>query len=171
MGIKGTSIIVVTAAALILCGCKSGMGTGRHAMAELNPTAGQTVRGTVHFTQVGKQVHVVAEVQGLTPGKHGFHVHETGDCSAPDAKSAGGHFNPMGMKHGAPDDAQRHEGDLGNLIADASGNAHYERMDSSLSFEGTNSIVGRAVIVHAGMDDMTQPVGNAGARVACGVIR
>jgi Cu-Zn family superoxide dismutase len=98
-------------------------------------------------------------------------VHELGDCTAPDGTSAGGHFNPEGMPHGAPADAQRHVGDLGNLTADDSGMAHYERTDDVIALSGDHSIVGRGIIVHAGADDLTsQPTGAAGARVACGVI-
>jgi Cu-Zn family superoxide dismutase len=119
-------------------------------------------------------VQIVADLEGLEPGKHGFHIHENGDCSAPDAESAGGHFNPDGSPHGAPDNpaSQRHVGDLGNVEADADGKAHYERTDQIISMEGDNSIVGKAVIVHAQSDDLqTQPTGGAGPRLACGVIQ
>src|SRR5712672_2272141 len=96
------------------------------AMAVLSPTKGNSASGTVTFTKVDGGVKIVADVAGLTPGQHGFHIHEFGDCSAPDATSAGGHFNPHHMQHGAPDAAAHHAGDLGNLEADASGKAHYE---------------------------------------------
>lgn len=144
------------------------------AMATLEPTEGHQARGTVTFTPVDGGVRVNADVTGLAEGPHGIHVHETGDCSAPDASSAGGHFAPEGSPHGAPDDpaSERHTGDLGNLEANPEGNATYERLDSILSLEGPNSIVGKAVIVHGGADDLTsQPSGDAGPRVACGVIR
>lgn len=135
------------------------------------PTQGNSVTGTVIFTKVAGGVKVVADLQGLTPGKHGIHIHECGDCSAADGTSAGGHFNPMGMNHGAPMDAMRHEGDMGNIQADATGKAHLEYIDKDISFEGATSIIGRSVIVHKNEDDLkTQPTGNAGARVACGVI-
>jgi len=143
------------------------------ATAELKPTEGHKASGTVSFTTQDGAVAIVADLEGLEPGKHGFHVHETGDCSAPDASSAGGHFNPAGSSHGAPDNppAQRHVGDLGNLEADADGMAHYERVDQVVTLEGPESIVGKAVVVHAGADDLTsQPSGNAGPRAACGVI-
>lgn len=141
------------------------------AVAVLHPTEGNDVLGIVTFTKVADGVEVVADVSGLTPGKHGFHIHEFGDCGATDATSAGGHFNPLGMPHGAPTDAKRHLGDLGNLIADSLGQAHYEWTDTLLVLNGANSIIGRAVIVHAGEDDLvSQPTGNAGPRVACGVI-
>ena len=114
---------------------------------------------------------VIADVTGLTPGKHGFHVHEFGDCSSPDGNSAGAHFNPTHKQHGAPDAADRHAGDLGNIEADAAGKAHLECTDKTMKLLGPDSIVGRAVIVHEKEDDLkTQPTGNAGGRVACGVI-
>ncbi len=141
------------------------------AVCVLHPTEGNDVTGTVTFTQSGAGVIVVAEVEGLTPGKHGFHVHQYGDCSSLDATSAGGHFNPDEKQHGAPDAEMRHVGDLGNLEADQNGKATYEQVDSSISLNGEHSIIGRAIIVHAGEDDLTsQPTGDAGARVACGVI-
>ncbi len=141
------------------------------AVAVLSPTKGSNVSGTVTFTQVNGGVRIVADVTGLTPGEHGFHIHEFGDCSAPDATSAGGHFNPRHMQHGAPDACARHAGDFGNLEANGAGKAHYDRVDKMISLNGAESIVGHGVIVHEKVDDfITQPTGNAGARVACGVI-
>lgn len=141
------------------------------AVAVLNPTENSQVRGLVTFTKVGSEIRVVADVTGLTPGKHGFHIHEFGDCSAKDGTSAGGHFNPATQPHGAPTDTQRHVGDLGNLEAGADGKAHLEWADSKLALGGVSSIIGRGVIVHASIDDLkTQPTGNAGARLACGSI-
>ncbi len=141
------------------------------AVAVLQSTKGSDVSGVVHFTRTSAGVRVSAEVTGLAPGKHGFHIHELGDCSAPDGTSAGGHYNPDGNPHAGPDKAKRHMGDMGNLEADSSGAARYERTDSYMKLGGGKSIVGRAVIVHAGEDDLTsQPTGNAGGRQACGVI-
>lgn len=166
-----------------LCGCQqqsqsdmtsSGGNSGgqiTQAVATLAPTQGNQVRGTVTFTRETDGVRVVADLAGLKPGEHGFHIHENGDCSAPDASSAGGHFNPTGMPHGGPDSPQHHLGDMGNLTADDSGNAKLDRVFDFLKLNGTNRIVGHSVIVHAGRDDLTsQPSGNAGPRVACGVI-
>lgn len=171
-GIHGMFIAVLGATAVLISGCQSDSGNGRHAVAELSPASGSNVRGTVHFYETSKGVRVVAKVNGLTPGPHGFHIHEKGDCSAPDATSAGGHFNPTGAKHGAPHAAERHAGDFGNIVANASGEGRYENLDARITFDGPNSIIGRAVIVHANADDMTtQPTGNAGGRVACGVIQ
>lgn len=141
------------------------------AVCVLHPTQGNNVTGIVTFMKTDGGMKVVADLQGLTKGKHGFHVHECGDCSAPDGASAGGHFNPMGKSHGAPMDMTRHEGDMGNIEADESGKAHLEYVDPMMSLEGGMSIIGRSIIVHKSEDDLkTQPTGNAGARVACGVI-
>ncbi|MCX6282227.1 MAG: superoxide dismutase family protein [Bacteroidetes bacterium] len=141
------------------------------AICVLYATLGNSVSGTVTFTKVPEGVRIFAELSGLTPGKHGFHIHEFGDCSSPDGTSAGGHFNPSGSPHGAPMDMSRHAGDMGNIEADASGKAHLDYIDPHMSFDGPNSILGRSVIVHAKDDDMkTQPTGNAGPRIACGVI-
>jgi Cu-Zn family superoxide dismutase len=141
------------------------------AIAVLHPTKGNSVTGTVIFSKVDSGIKINVHITGLTPGQHGFHIHEFGDCSADDATSSGGHFNPTQMPHGAPTDSQRHSGDFGNDTADSSGVAVLEWIDPMIAFEGANSIIGRAVIVHADKDDLTsQPTGAAGARVACGVI-
>jgi Cu-Zn family superoxide dismutase len=141
------------------------------AVAVLSSTKGNNVSGTVTFTKVAGGVKVVAEVSGLTPGGHGFHIHEFGDCSAPDAMSAGGHFNPHHTEHGGPDAKARHAGDFGNIVADESGKARYERVDPVIALDGPHAIIGYAVIVHEKADDLkSQPTGDAGGRVACGVI-
>jgi len=141
------------------------------AVAVLHPTEGSQARGTVTFRSVDAGIEITADLDGLAPGSHGFHIHQLGDCSAADATSAGGHFNPEGSAHGAPMDAERHVGDLGNVTADDAGSASYQRTDDVIAFAGAHSVIGRAVIVHAGEDDLvSQPTGDAGARVACGVI-
>lgn len=141
------------------------------ATATLSPTAGNDVRGTVTFTQQGAGVAVHVSLTGLKPGEHGFHVHEKGDCSSSDGMSAGDHFNPMHMQHAGPTAAEHHMGDLGNVTADAQGKVESSFTTQGLALEGMDSIVGRAVIVHERADDLTsQPGGNAGARLACGVI-
>jgi Cu-Zn family superoxide dismutase len=141
------------------------------AICVVHPLGGSKVTGKVVFTQVSGGVEVNAELTGLAEGEHGFHVHEFGDCSMADGTCAGAHFNPTGAPHGGPDDAKRHVGDLGNIKADASGKATYKRVDKLLALNGPNSIIGRAIIVHAAPDDLkSQPSGNAGARVGCGVI-
>ncbi|WP_432719554.1 superoxide dismutase family protein [Jeongeupia wiesaeckerbachi] len=138
------------------------------AQATLLPTSGQTTTGKVSFRQSGDALLLDVTLSGLTPGQHGFHVHEKGDCSAPDASSAGGHFNPDKHQHGAPDALDHHVGDFGNVVAGADG-----RVSTSLTVQGVrlDLLHGRSLIVHAGADDLkSQPAGNAGARIACGII-
>ena len=140
------------------------------AAARLGPSSNTKVTGVVHFTKVGDEVQVLADILNLTPGKHGFHIHEKGDCSAPDASSAGAHFNPTSKHHGGPMSDDHHSGDLGNVEADASGHARLE-WKGKLSLTGADSIIGKSVVVHEKEDDLkTDPSGNSGARVACGVI-
>lgn len=141
------------------------------AAAVLYPTEGSKVKGTVTFTKTNDGIMVKAEIDGLTPGKHGFHIHEFGDCSAADGSSAGGHFNPENQEHAGPDAGMRHTGDMGNIEADQNGKAVLEYVDKEMSFTGPSSIIGRGIIVHEKEDDLkTQPTGNAGGRLACGVI-
>jgi Cu-Zn family superoxide dismutase len=141
------------------------------AVAVVQPTANNKVTGTITYTKSADGVKVVGDISGLTPGKHGFHIHEFGDCSAPDAMSAGAHFNPSKHQHGAPDASDRHDGDMGNIEADASGKAHLEYTDKMMKLSGPDSVIGHAVIVHEKADDLkTQPTGDSGARLACGVI-
>jgi Cu-Zn family superoxide dismutase len=141
------------------------------AVAVLHPTKGNSIQGIVKFTKEKGGIRVVADIEGIAPGNHGFHIHEYGDCSAPDGTSAGAHFNPEGKPHGAPTSQNRHVGDLGNIPANAEGKAHYEWTDPVITFTGTRSIIGRAIIVHADEDDLkSQPTGNAGPRIACGII-
>lgn len=146
----------------------------RVATANLSPTQGNEAQGTVRFVAQEGDVLVQANLQGLARGEHAIHIHENGDCSAADASSAGGHFAPDGSPHGGPfdPDSDRHVGDLGNLQVNANGMAQSNRQDETLSLSGNDSIIGKAVIVHANSDDFsTQPAGDAGPRVACGVIQ
>ena len=141
------------------------------AVAILHPTQGHRASGLVSFIQTDDGVQVVAQLHGLAPGSHGFHIHQYGDCSAPDGTSAGGHFNPTGAPHAGPDADERHVGDLGNIVADEAGNAYLDVVDRLLALEGPNGIIGLAVVLHAGADDLTsQPSGAAGPRISCGVI-
>lgn len=145
---------------------------GESAFAEIHPTKGNTVKGRVEFQKVEQGVRVSAHLTGLPPGVHGFHIHEKGDCDAPDASSAGGHFNPTQEPHAGPEELKRHLGDLGNIEANAQGEAVYDRIDKKITFIGSESIIGRSVIIHKDQDDYkTQPTGNAGARLGCGVIQ
>ena len=154
------------------CGAAEQLSDLKQAVAVLGAASGSQVKGTVRFTQEGKSVKVVAHVEGLTAGqKHAIHIHEFGDCSAADGASAGSHYNPEKHPHGLPDAKEKHAGDLGNLEADASGKAHHEITVQNIMIAGRNNpIIGRAVIVHAKADDGSQPTGNAGGRIACGVI-
>lgn len=143
------------------------------AYAIINPAEGSEVVGVVSFIETEGGVRIVADVAGLTPGLHGFHIHEHGDCGGPGIANAGGHYNPTNKPHGGPDSPidERHVGDLGNLDANADGIAHYNRVDSIISLTGEQSIIGKSVLVHADPDDLkSQPTGNAGKKIACGVI-
>jgi Cu-Zn family superoxide dismutase len=164
--------IAVAAASAVVAGCAGMMMGGPSATAKLEPTKGNAAAGTVDFVQKGDKVAVTAKVTGLTPGDHGFHIHEKGDCSSGDGMSAGGHFNPATKPHSRPTDANRHAGDMPMLKADASGAATLSvDLDIITIGSGAADVVGKAVIVHKDPDDYTtQPTGNSGARVACGVI-
>lgn len=142
------------------------------AIAVIHPAGDNKVSGTVTFTEDADGVRVHAELAGLTPGQHGFHVHEFGDCSAADLSSAGGHFNPGHQSHAGPDASERHVGDMGNIEADASGKATLDYLDHQMSLgDEEDSVIGRSVVVHAKADDLkSQPAGNSGARIGCGVI-
>ena len=129
-----------------------------------------TVKGTVTFTKTSHGVHVHGEISGLTPGEHGFHVHEFGVWNE-DGMASGGHFNPTGAPHASHSSEKRHVGDMGNIKADESGNATVDLDDDQMSFEGPTSILGRGLVVHAKADDLkTQPSGDAGGRLAVAII-
>jgi Cu-Zn family superoxide dismutase len=143
----------------------------KKAVALVYPTQGNTASGVVTFVETKEGLQVTAQLQGLTPGKHGFHIHEHGNCSCPDANCAGDHYNPTHEPHGGPTDHKRHVGDFGNVEADNDGKVTITFIDTRAKLNGPHSIIGRSVIVHAQPDDLTtQPSGNAGARVGCGVI-
>lgn len=173
--------------ALLLAGCASqpradsaasmpapAGGGGGMASVALAPASGSTVSGKLMLMAMDGGVHVTGDIGGFAPhSAHGFHIHEKGDCSAADASSAGGHFNPGGDMHGRAGTAHHHLGDNDNLVADAAGVAHVDARFAGavLGGGGMDDILGKAVVVHADPDDYTsQPSGNAGARIACGVI-
>ena len=135
--------------------------------------SGSQLSGQATFTEVAGGVKVTVHVAGAPPGKVATHVHETGDCSAPDAKSAGGHFNPTGKPHGLPPAGERHLGDLGNIEIkpDGTGVTEIVVQGATLQEGDPSSYLGRSIIVHDKLDDGGQPVGNAGERIGCGVIR
>lgn len=168
---KRTLFSVLAVTALLAMGSGVRADDVTTAIAVLHSTEGNKAEGTITFTKEGDKIAIKGEIRGLTPGKHGFHVHEFGDCSAPDATSAGGHFNPTGAPHAAHDADKRHVGDLGNIEANAEGVATIDITDDMMTMEGAKSILGRGLIVHAKADDLTsQPSGEAGGRVACAVI-
>ena len=139
----------------------------------LAPSTGSTAAGTIEFTQRSDgSVDVKVHLTGVPPGVHGFHIHEKGDCGN-DGNAAGMHFNPAAAPHGAPDAASHHAGDFGNVTADSNGAVDTNFNTRSITVEdGPKSAVGRAVILHANPDDLTtQPTGNAGSRIACGVVQ
>jgi Cu-Zn family superoxide dismutase len=169
----GARLLALGLTSAILAGCASTAPSGPVARAELTPTAGNGVSGWVQFEQVGAQVRVSAELRGLKPNaEHGFHVHDKGDCASADGMSAGGHFNPGGKPHAHHGQVERHAGDMPNLQADAGGVASVSWNSALLSVAaGPASVVGRSVIVHRDPDDYrSQPAGNSGPRLACGVI-
>jgi Cu-Zn family superoxide dismutase len=141
------------------------------ATAAIEPRSGNgTLVGTAYLTDVAGQLSLTIEIDGAPPGKHGVHLHQTGDCSAPDATSAGPHWNPEGHMHGMPD-AESHLGDLGNMIVreDGKGAITITKAGWSAGDGSDQDILGRAIIFHANVDDFTDPVGNAGGRIGCGV--
>ena len=167
-------LVATLAAIALLAGCQAmRSGSGPQAVANLQPTKGNTTSGTITFSQQGGRVLVSGEVRGLRPNQeHGFHVHEAGDCSSGDGMSTKGHFNPFGKPHSDPGSSERHAGDMPALKADAAGNARVNFSIDIITVEpGPASVVGRGLIVHAAPDDYkTQPTGNAGARMACAII-
>lgn len=141
------------------------------AVCVLMPIGESQVSGEIEFLKNGDEVRVTGEVRGLAPGKHGFHVHQYGDLTDREAgKSAGDHYNPTGKPHARPEERPRHVGDLGNIVANEEGVATIEITDPVIRLNGAHSIIGRGLVVHAGADEFTQPSGDAGDRVALGVI-
>jgi Cu-Zn family superoxide dismutase len=187
MRIAAIAPLALAGSLVVLAGCSStppessaapvapAASTAQQAVAVLASASGSRVSGKLTMAPMGDGVHISGEIGGLPPNApSGFHVHEKGDCSAVDASSAGAHFNPAGSQHGRAGTAVHHAGDMDNVVADASGVArvNVHLLGVTLGGGGPNDIAGRAVIVHAAPDDyQTQPTGNAGARVACGVIK
>lgn len=172
MKLKAKTLIPALVMLVAACATTSSP-TGARAVSTLEGKSGSDAFGIVTFTELSNgSVLIRADLSNVPPGMHGFHIHETGNCSSPDAKSAGGHFNPDGQPHAGPDASAHHAGDLGNVDASSSGRVDVEMTSDSLSVSpGPRSVIGRAVVLHAGADDLeSQPSGAAGARIACGVI-
>lgn len=168
-----SSLLGATASALLLTACATTPPEALRATAGVEPTKGNKTFGEATFEQVGDKVKVVIFVQGLKPGQeHGMHIHEGAACGD-DGMAAGGHFNPHGKPHSRHTDANRHAGDLPSLKAGKDGRAKIDvEIDGIAVGSGAGNVIGRTVIVHADPDDFrTQPTGNSGARIACGVIR
>ena len=173
--------LMLISISVILIGCeRASQQTGvlttptpNQAIAVIGSTNDSGVTGTAVFTQNGDQITLIIEIQGATPGLHAVHIHEKGDCSAPDDKSAGGHWNPTDVAHGKWGEGEFHLGDIGNITVGEDGIGNIS-LTTDLWEIGTGSdvdVVGRGIIVHADPDDFTsQPSGNAGARIGCGVI-
>jgi superoxide dismutase, Cu-Zn family len=168
-------LFVAAAAAAVLAACQSTPQEPVRATAALQPTKGSKAFGEATFEEVeGGKVRVIVFAQGLKPNaEHGFHIHEAGDCSSGDGMSTKGHFNPHGKPHGQPTSGERHAGDLPAFKSDKGGRAKVDvTLDIITVRPGPASVVGRGLIIHADPDDYkTQPTGNAGARIACGVIK
>jgi Cu-Zn family superoxide dismutase len=170
--IRAVSIAGVLAGCLALGACATVSLEEPTARVVIRPASGSSVSGQLVFVQTGSIVRIRGELSGHSPGPKGIHIHEKGDCSARDASSAGGHFNPHRLRHGASP-VGSHAGDLGNVVFDAAGRATVDMRvrGISVSRSAIDGIIGRAVVVHAQPDDLkTDPTGNAGGRVACGVI-
>lgn len=161
----------LSAFSAVLLGACATPAMGPSAGADLLARSGSTVTGKVSFSETDGRLRIEAMVSGLAPGEHGFHVHDAGDCSAPDASSAKGHFNPLAKAHGHYSGAEHHGGDMPNLVANAQGDAKYSVELKGLSLNGPSGVVGRSIVIHADPDDYkSQPAGNSGKRIACGVI-
>jgi Cu-Zn family superoxide dismutase len=157
---------------LSLSGCQVFQDTPT-ATSVIQSKSGSNLNGSINFSQSGKQVLVTGTFSGLKPNsEHGIHIHEKGDCSASDAMSALGHYNPTNSQHGSVQNASHHAGDMPNIMSDASGNANYRATLTDFSLVGDQTIIGRAVVVHRDPDDYkSQPAGNSGPRIGCGLIR
>jgi Cu-Zn family superoxide dismutase len=176
---KRYTVLVVIATALLaaVAGAALAQEAGTGATAELLDAQGNVV-GSAQFTEGtgGGGVVVTVQAQSLTPGEHGIHLHETGACEGPAFESAGGHINPTGAQHGLENPQGPHAGDLPGLSVGADGTASYQATNTlvTLSGGGAGSLLdadGSALVIHAAADDqVTDPTGNSGDRVACGVI-
>lgn len=171
---RRSAMLAAMAIAVGMGGCSMFETQGPRAVAKLEAGPGQKVWGSVSFVEMGDGVLVRADVRGLRPnGQYGFHVHEKGDCTAADFMSSGGHFNPAGKAHAHFKTPERHAGDMPSLQSDAEGNTNYSFETTLITVRpGPNSVVGKAVVIHANPDDYaSQPAGNSGPRIACGLIR
>lgn len=165
------NIASVTFLLSLLSACQACLDVEK-AVSVIYPTEGSRVFGKVTFEPAKEGgVQISALLYNLAPGEHGFHIHQYGDCSSADGSAAGGHFNPGDMSHASPSDDNRHVGDIGNVIANQSGIAILKYRDPHMKLMGVKGIIGRSLVIHEKEDDLkTQPSGNSGGRVGCGVI-
>lgn len=178
VGIKALTLLFVGGVSIALVSCGTILpeifsSPSKQAIATIHSTSGSNVMGTATFTQSADTIMLRIEVKNVAPGLHAVHIHEKGDCSSPDGKSAGGHWNPTNVAHGKWGEGEFHLGDIGNITVHEDGTGVIE-LKTNLWELGTGSnldVVGKSIIVHADADDFTsQPSGNAGARIGCGVI-
>ncbi len=173
--------LAASAGIALVAGALGAMGLARPAAAADAATAnaaiesrsGSKVTGKAAFTELPAGTKIEVWIENATPGVHGIHLHEKGDCSAPDASSAGAHFNPSGNPHGGPAEEKHHNGDWGNITVGADGKGHLSVTSAMLTVKpGPNSVVGKAVVFHEKADDLkSQPSGDAGGRYGCGVVQ
>jgi Cu-Zn family superoxide dismutase len=169
-------IFGIVAIGLLIFSCKSSStnDNGKKMDITFESKSGSSIKGNAIFTEINGEVSLVAKLTGMKPGVHAIHIHEKADCSATDAASAGGHWNPTFKKHGKWGDAEHHKGDIGNFTADVDGNATVIFKTDEWCIgcgDATKDILGKGLIIHEKADDyLTQPTGNAGGRVACSAI-
>lgn len=168
---KISTLLLVATLAMVSCKTKT---SSNQITISLEPKSESTVAGTATFIEKEGVVSLEAKLTGLTPGIHAIHIHEKADCSSPDGKSAGGHWNPTFKKHGKWGDEEYHKGDIGNFTADVDGNATVVFKTDEWCIgcgDDTKNILNKGLIVHENPDDYrTQPTGDAGGRVACSAI-
>jgi Cu-Zn family superoxide dismutase len=167
------SILIITILSVFTLSCSHHKMMNK-TVVNLESKSNSKTTGVITIWETNNSIKVIANIKGLKPNsEHGFHIHEKGDCSAKDAKSAGGHFSPEMSKHGAPDTIHSHLGDMGNLQSNSDGVASVSIEIKKLNISQNNkfSVKAKAFIIHQEKDDLkSQPSGNAGARIACGVI-
>ncbi|WPU63525.1 superoxide dismutase family protein [Peredibacter starrii] len=170
---RNTNIRLLLISALVINVAIAAKAPQNIAEADLTSATKKDLKAEVIFQTVPEGLKITADATGLTPNStHGFHVHKVGKCEGPDYKSAGDHFNPTNMQHGSPKSEKSHMGDMGNLVANAKGEAHMEMILKKDEAKDLKEFAGKSVVIHAKADDFkSQPAGDSGARIACGLIK